>query len=101
MAEAFALPGPKEKGWEFTDLSGLDLEAYASGAATVEGLVATNGDASAPIVMPLAAAAEAYPELVREHLGTIVPAADAFTARNAEYWRDGVFVHVPAGMRLE
>ena len=101
MAEAFALPGPKEKGWEFTDLSGLDLEAYASGAATVEGLVATNGDASAPIVMPLAAAAEAYPELVREHLGTIVPAADAFTARNAEHWRDGVFVHVPAGARLE
>ena len=29
--EAFALPGPKDKGWEFTDLSGLDLDAFADG----------------------------------------------------------------------
>ena len=51
--------------------------------------------------MPLAQAAAEHPELLREHLGTIVPAGDAFTARNEARWRDGVLVHVPAGQRLE
>ena len=93
------LPGPKDKGWEFTDLSGLDLDAFEPASASVDGLVTSNG--GGPTVMPLAEAAEAHPELVRERLGTIVPAADAFTARNEERWRDGVFVHVPAGARLD
>ena len=35
-----------------------------------------------------------------EHLGSLVPGADPFVARNASRWRDGVFVHVPAGTRL-
>ena len=30
----------------------------------------------------------------------MVPAADVFTARNESRWRDGVFVHVPAGAQL-
>ena len=51
--------------------------------------------------MPLAEAAAEHPELVRERLGTIVPAGDPFTARNEARWRDGVFVYVPAGARLE
>ena len=93
------LPGPKEKGWEFTDLTGLDLDAYEEGTAQIEGLDATNGSGG-PIVMPLAAAAEQHADLVRAHIGAIVPANDIFTARNAERWRDGVFVHVPAGERL-
>jgi Fe-S cluster assembly protein SufD len=95
----YPLPGPKDKGWEFTDLTGLDLDAWDQAPATIGGLVASNG--GGPTVMPLAEAAEAHPELVRERLGTIVPAADAFTGRNEERWRDGVFVHVPAGARLE
>jgi Fe-S cluster assembly protein SufD len=28
-ARGLALPGPKVRGWEFTDLSGLDLSAFA------------------------------------------------------------------------
>ena len=96
MAE---LPGPKDKGWEFTDLSGLDLDAYEQAPAAVSGLAATNGDG--PIVMPLAEARAGHPELVGERLGQIVPAADVFTARNEERWRDGVLVYVPKGARLE
>ena len=97
-APAYQLPGPKDKGWEFTDLTGLDLGAWNQATPTVEGLVAENGDA---IVMSLAEARERYPDLVGDRIGSVVPTADAFTARNAECWRDGVFVHVPAGARLE
>ena len=39
-AEGLALPGPKAKGWEFTDLTGLNLDAYESGpaGATISGV---------------------------------------------------------------
>ena len=51
--------------------------------------------------MPLAAAAAERPELIREHLGRIVAADDAFTTRNAARWRDGLLVYVPANTRAE
>ena len=51
--------------------------------------------------MPLAAAAAERAELIREHLGRIVAADDAFTARNAARWRDGLLVYVPANTRAE
>ena len=91
------LPTQKQKGWEFTDLSNLDVDAYADGIAKVQGLEAS----SAATVIPLAEAATAHPELVRDHLGTVVPGTDIFTARNESRWRDGVLVHVPSGARLE
>ena len=43
---------------------------------------------------------ERHRELVRERLGSIVPAEDPFVARNEARWRDGVLVYVPAGERL-
>ncbi len=92
------LPGAKAKGWEFTDLSGLDFDGFTQAGASVEGLVESGDDGV--IVMPLAAAAEAHPALVSERLGTLVPGDDIFTARNEARWRDGVFVYVPAGGRL-
>ncbi len=94
------LPTQKVKGWEFTDLSDLDFDAYTEAVAGVEGLEATQ-DGDGPLVLPLAEAAARHPELVRQHLGTVVPATDPFAARNEARWRDGVFVHVPAGTRLE
>jgi Fe-S cluster assembly protein SufD len=93
----FELPGPKQKGWEFTDLTQLELERYSEAVARVEGIEAPDG----AIVMPLAEAAVRHPELVRDRLGEVVPATDIFTARNESRWRDGVFVHVPDGVRLE
>jgi Fe-S cluster assembly protein SufD len=92
----FELPTAKQKGWEFTDLAELDLEGYAEAVARVEGLAAVDG----AVAMPLADAAVSHPELVREHLGEVVPAADVFTARNESRWRDGVLVHVPDGVVL-
>jgi Fe-S cluster assembly protein SufD len=93
------LPTQKQKGWEFTDLSGLELDGYNEAVATVEGLVPADGDG--PLVMPLAEAAATHPDLLRERLGAIVPASDAFTTRNEARWRDGLLVHVPGGTRLE
>jgi Fe-S cluster assembly protein SufD len=93
----FELPTAKQKGWEFTDLSGLDFAGYSEAVARVEGISAPEG----AVVLPLAEAAARHPELVRDRLGEIVPAADVFTARNESRWRDGVLVHVPDGVRLE
>jgi Fe-S cluster assembly protein SufD len=122
------LPTPKTKGWEFTDLSALDLTSYApaEGAepgaaeraeplfATPEGsLELTQVDAFSldglpsfenpkePIVMSLGDAAERFPELVRKHLGSLVPGGDPFVTLNDAGWRGGAFVYVPAGAVLE
>jgi Fe-S cluster assembly protein SufD len=131
-AEGLDLPGAKAKGWEFTDLAGLDLDAYepaagGDGAAAelaepilpapegaaflrqVDGLTVAddfsapsgNGKPSEPTVMPLDDAAAAYPDLVREHLGSLVPADDIFVARNEAAWSGGAFVFVPAGQRFD
>jgi Fe-S cluster assembly protein SufD len=99
VAIELELPTAKDKGWEFTDLSELALDCFQEAVATVEGLTPSNGDG--PIVMPLAEAAVEHGDLVREHLGEIVDGADAFTARNEARWRDGVFIYVPDGQRLE
>jgi Fe-S cluster assembly protein SufD len=47
-------------------------------------------------------ALELHPELVQQHLGSIVPAEDGkFEALNAALWADGIFLHVPKDVRLE
>ena len=95
LAQELPLPDQKAKGWEFTDLSGLELDSYrvASANATIEG-----GDGAT--VVPLAEALESHGELLRERLGALVPVEDPFVARNEADWRDGVLVHVPAGVEL-
>ena len=72
---------------------GLELDSHNEAVATVEELVPTDGDGS--LVMPLAEAAATHPDLLREWLGAIVPAADV--RRNEARWRDGLLVHVRVG----
>ena len=90
------LPDQKAKGWEFTDLSDLELDAYEAGSpnALIE-------EVAGATVLPLAEAVESHPELVERRLGALAPAEDPFVARNDAAWQDGVLVHVPAGVRLE
>ena len=123
------LPSYKGRpGWEFTDLSKLDLDAYApveagegdrdaveraealfeapEGAirlAQVDGrpLAEGQGAAGEPIVLPLDVALERHTELVEQHLGSVMPAGDPFVARNDAAWTGGAFVYVPRGQRLE
>ncbi len=89
------LPDQKTKGWEFTDLSQLDLDAYAAASAS-----ASLGTAEGATVLPLADAVDSHPALVADRLGALAPSDDPFVARNEAAWRDGVLVHVPAGVRL-
>jgi Fe-S cluster assembly protein SufD len=89
------LPDQKAKGWEFTDLSQLDLDAYepAPTSATIE----ATGEAT---VLRLAEAVDSHPELVEGRLGALAPSDDPFVARNEAAWRDGVLIHVPAGVSI-
>jgi len=116
-------------GWEFTDLSKLDVDAYAraNGAADATAALADAGvlfhgvegakhleqvdgtalspaeeaDAALPIVMPLEAAAERFPDLVEGRLGSVVTDEGHFAARNAAEWTGGAFVYVPRGATLD
>ena len=95
LAESLPLPDHKSKGWEFTDLAGLDLDAYAAAgaSATIEG-----GEGAT--VLPLRDALSSHPQLLEEQLGGLVPVEDPFVARNEAGWRDGVLVFVPRGVQL-
>lgn len=95
LAQALALPDQKAKGWEFTDLSGLEIDAYGEGfpEVTIEG-------AEGATVLPLAAALESHDSLLQETLGSLVPSDDPFVARNDAGWRHGVLVHVPRGVKV-
>jgi Fe-S cluster assembly protein SufD len=101
LASELPLPSQKEKGWEFTDLAELDLDAFEPGPAEVEGL-SPDGDAAEgpPVVLPLRDASDRLRDIVAEHYGSIVSSADPFVARNDAEWRDGVLVYVPRGQRL-
>ena len=101
LASELPLPTQKDKGWEFTDLSELDLDAYRPGDGRVEGLRAGVDSADGPpVVLPLREAAERLGDVVRERFGSLVPADDPFVARNEAGWQRGVLVYVPRGHRL-
>ncbi len=95
LAQELPLPDQKAKGWEFTDLSSLDLGAYedAGAAPVISG-------AEGATVLPLSEALSSHNDLLHERLGSLVPAEDPFVARNEAGWRDGVLVYVPSGVRL-
>jgi Fe-S cluster assembly protein SufD len=112
LAKTLELPQFKGRpGWEFTDLSGLDLSAYA--AAPVNGgtpwttypLFDLPQDVALPdgvIVSTLEQAADEHPELLERHLGSVVTDdSDLFKVRNDAGIRDGAFVYVPKGVVVE
>jgi len=89
------MPDAKAKGWEFTDLSGLEIDAYEPTEVDAE-VTAPEGIT----VLSLAEAAISHEELVRERLGSLVAIEDPFVARNESAWRNGLLVHVPRGVRV-
>ena len=95
LTETLPLPDQKAKGWDFTDLSGLDIDSYEDADAAVE----VSGGEGATVVS-LAEAVSTHTALLEAKLGSLVPVEDPFVARNEAGWRDGVLVHVPAGVRV-
>jgi Fe-S cluster assembly protein SufD len=125
LSHELGLPQFKGRpGWEFTDISGLDLTAYGPADASADGSASAaplftpdalaelrqvdEGEATLTgtlpdgvIVASLEAAAREHPALVQRHLGTVVDGGDVFVARNDAGFRGGAFVYVPAGITLE
>jgi Fe-S cluster assembly protein SufD len=128
LTETLELPSFKGvAGWEFTDISGIDIDAFepATGGDAdaidraeklfhpfeggvqldqvdgVSAVVAEVDAPSEPFVLPLDVAAERFPDLVSKHLGSVVASEDPFVARNERGWIGGSFVYVPRGKRLE
>jgi Fe-S cluster assembly protein SufD len=95
LTASLPLPDQKAKGWEFTDLASLDLDAYTAQDAEPK---IQGGDGAT--VIRLRDAVESHPQLLEEQLGGLVPVEDPFVARNEAAWRDGVLVHVPRGVKV-
>ena len=124
LADSLGLPQFKGRpGWEFTDISGLDLSAYPPAGASagsdadpepmfepdaaaelrqVDGDEATlTGELPDGVILSsLELAAREHPDLVSRHLGTVVDSEDVFVARNDAGFRGGAFVYVPRGVAL-
>jgi Fe-S cluster assembly protein SufD len=108
---ALALPQFKGRpGWEFTDISGLDLAAYEAvtgpeDAEPAESLFELETAPTLPdgvIVTSIDAAGREHPELLRRYLGSVVSADDVFTLLNdSAGFRAGSLVYVPSGVVLE
>ncbi len=96
LARELPLPDQKSKGWEFTDLAGLEIDSYEPAGTSAE-IAAPEG----VTVLSLADALSSHDELIHQRLGSLVPIEDPFVARNEAGWRDGVLVHVAAGVRVE
>lgn len=98
LAETIELPHRKTKGWEFTDISRLDLASYESTPAEVT----ISGGNDDIVVLPLRDAVAEHPALLAEKLGSLIPADDdPFVARNDANLGDGVLVYVPRGVVCE
>ena len=130
LADTLTLPQFKGRpGWEFTDISGLDLGRYrpADGAPAGDQQIIKLPFGIAPgdtarwleqrdgqeipaegqglpdgvVVSSLEQAATEHPELVERHLGSVVSAQDdVFVARNDAGFQAGAFVYVPRGVVL-
>jgi Fe-S cluster assembly protein SufD len=100
-----ALPDATVPGWEFTDLGGLDLDAFPPAPAEHEGGESVFEDVAVPdgvTAIPLAQAVAERPELVERFLGSVVASeGDPFAARNDAEWSSGLFVHVAPGVAAD
>jgi Fe-S cluster assembly protein SufD len=96
------------------ELRAEDIAPFRVGAPAWSRLVFVNGRYSATLsslppapdgvrIGGLGSALATDPEALRARLAAAAPAevADAFAALNGAFWRDGVFLHVPADVRLE
>lgn len=127
--EATPSPGRTDEEWRRTDLRWLQWESLtpappldgvdgvpatvpaaalepsvtlvmgAAGARVVD--ISPEAQSAGVVALDLAEAARTRPDLVRDHLSTVVtPEQGKFQALNAALWQGGALVHVPRGAAL-
>jgi Fe-S cluster assembly protein SufD len=128
LSQTLELPQFKGRpGWEFTDISGLELSSYppaptgngdAAAAKAAAALFAPEAAAEllqvdvgsaavsgalpeGVIVTTLEQAAREHPQLVERHLGSVVTDEDLFVARNEAGSYSSAFVYVPRDTVIE
>ncbi len=80
-------------------LAGVAVDAVFDSVSVATTFRAKLADAGV-IFCAISDALQDYPELVREHIGSVVPASDNyFAALNAAVFSDGSFVYIPKGVR--
>jgi len=101
---ALELPTFKGRpGWEFTDISGLDLAAFETVSGPQEAVepAETLFALPEPTELPEGVIVAPIDQAPRELLGSVVGADDVFTMLNdAGAYRAGSFVYVPRGVAL-
>jgi Fe-S cluster assembly protein SufD len=102
--ESAALPDRAQHRWRYTDAARLlpGDRALVHAAFDPQGVVLDpEAQRAGVIAMDLSRAAAERPETVRAALGRLVPAEETpFTALNAALWSGGLYLEVPAGVRL-
>ena len=95
-------------GWEFTDITGLDLTAYepvngseTAAATPLFDLPETQDLPEGVIVATIDEALGEHADLVQRHLGSLVSGDDPFVALNDAGYRSGSFVYVPRGIAVD
>ncbi len=105
MASSQALELPQFKGragWEFTDISGLDLASYAPVAGPEDAEAADELFSIPAGELPPGVVVTSIAEAPSELLGKVVAADDVFTLLNdSAAFRAGSFVYVPRGVVVE
>jgi Fe-S cluster assembly protein SufB len=80
-------------------LAGVAVDAVFDSVSVVTTFRAKLEEAGV-IFCPISEAIEKYPDLVKKHLGTVVPRGDNyFAALNSAVFTDGSFVYIPKGVR--
>ena len=80
-------------------LAGIAVDAVFDSVSVATTFRQTLADAGV-IFCPISEALQEYPDLIRKHLGTVVPYTDNYYAcLNAAVFSDGTFVYIPKGVR--
>jgi len=80
-------------------LAGVAVDAVFD-SVSVATTFRENLAAAGVIFCSISEAAQAHPELLRQHLGSVVPHTDNYyAALNAAVFTDGTFVYIPKGVR--
>lgn len=102
--ESLPLPTRQLEEWRYTDISvfKLDKVHLSTTPSTAIPAISNELKQKGVLLLSLAEAARSHADLVEKHFGTALPASfNKFAALNSALWRDGVFLYVPRGVRID